>query len=222
MFKYNGNEVKKVSYNGNECKKVIFNGTTVFESQSEHTYVVTAILNYFWGGTMQNSEDWDDDASVGFEVLSHATNSDIKIGLSFTFTRDGVPYTPTNDEFQLEYDLEVRVSNGSSAPNISSGRLYKDAFNGEPEELGTEYMKTWTVAKYTEVDSYFTTDTGTYWWFAFVSKSGYFIFKHKGQVIDNGYAYIRSSRDNWATYAWTPMKRQASKVLGTYTFKIVD
>lgn len=171
---------------------------------------------------MQNSEDWDGEAGEGFEVLSHYTASHIKIGLSFTFTRDGVPYIPTNDEFQFEYNLEVRVSNGSSAPNISSGRLYKDTFNGEPEELGTEYMKTWTVDKYTEVDSYYTTDHGTYWWFAFVSKSGAFLFKNKGQSIDDGYAYIRSSEDNWRTYEWTPMTSQASKVLGTYTFKIVE
>ena len=218
MLKYNSNEVKRVSCNGNECKKVIFNGTTVFES--EHTYVVTATLNYFWGGTMENYEDWND--PEGFEVLRHYTAGYIKIGLSFTFTRDGVPYIPTNDEFQFEYNLEVRVSHDSSAPSINSGLLYNDTYNGEPEKLGTEYMRTWNVAEGSEVDSYYTDSGGTYWWFSFVSKSGSFLFKNKGQFINNGYAYIRSSRDNWATYTWTPMKSQASMVLGTYTFKIVD
>lgn len=224
-FKWGTDEVKKVKIIKDgvvlteSAKKVVFNGNTVFESQTEHTYVVDVNVNYYWGGTMTNNEYWDD--PDGEETLSHNTAGDIRIGISLSITRDGAPYTPSSNDVQMEYTLEVRVAHGEELPTKNDGIIYKTDFNGEPEYISSVEKK-WTPARGTVVDSYWASDEGTYWWFTFVSRNLYLVFKGNAKQVPDFYTPIKSIRDNWRTYSWTPMANPLSMTIASYTFKIVE
>lgn len=225
-FKWGSYDVKKidviekgVSYEG---KKAVCNGVTVFESQVEHTYNLDVYLQYYWGGQMQNREDWDGD--WGDEYLKHYTEGEVKIGVRVAITRDGVPYTPTGNELQIqEYEFEVRVAHGSGTPTITAGKKYLEAWDTESINIQRGYyQEQWSIARDQQIDMYSTDTSGTYWWFLFVNKLSRFLFKGNQFSITNKYKYLKAPRDNWTTFQWTPMTALAEEKMGSYTFKIKE
>lgn len=199
-----------------DAQKVVFNGNTIFEKS--HTYNLDVYLQYYWGGQMQNYEDWDGDG--GEESLTHYTDGEVKMGVRVAITRDGVPYTPTGSELQIqEYDFEVRVTHGENTPSITSGKKYLDDYDTESMNIPNGYYQTqWSTKKGKEIDSYYTDTSGTYWWFLFVNKLSRFWFKGNQFSITNKYKYLKAPRDNWTTFQWTPMTSLQEEKIGSYTF----